>query len=230
MRRNAFTKGHPTRRDFIGDLVRAGACLGLGAFAQSCAEKEIAFTTDLANHYIEALRGILAIIREREMETIQQAAALAVQARLQGHNLYEILIGDMVHAETAPTRTGIPAVFKPLDIDSIARNDFVLTNTPEPVRGLSEWFVTVVGITNPDIVGPGTPPSAFANMGGLRIEDVSSIIINCHIPYTDGILPVEGIDLPICPASGIVHSLIHHTIAAEIVGRFAVHGIYPDVG
>ena len=121
-------------------------------------------------------------------------------------------------------------MFKPLESAAVTRNDFVLTNDPEPVRGLSESFVNVVGITNPVIVGPGTPPGTFANMGGLRIEDVSSMIIDCHIPYTNGILPVEGVDLPICPVSGIVHSLIHHTMAAEIVERLAVYGIYPDIG
>ena len=67
-------------------------------------------------------------------------------------------------------------------------------------------------------------------MGGLRLEDVSDIVIYSHVPYTDGILSVKGIDIPICPASGVIHSLIYYALTAEIVDGFTKSGIYPQIG
>jgi uncharacterized phosphosugar-binding protein len=220
-----------SRRTFLGDMARAGGCMiGIGAFVQACAEKEIAFTTELAEHYLEGVRTILASIRERETGRIRQAAALAVQTRLNGHDLYASLHGSMLVNDTLNSRPGSPAVFSTMSHDLVAPDDFVFSNDAQSVRGLAELFITVVGMNTPSIVNIDTPPGELENMGTLRIDDVSNIVIDCHVPYTDGILNVEGIDIPICPASGVIHSFIYYTLIAELIERLTEHGIYPEIG
>ena len=219
------------RRDFIRDLTISGlGMIGLGTFFQSCAEKGITPTSGLAKAYVEGILAIVKKIRERELSKITRAATIAVQARLQGHKLYAYFSGDMLPAETDNSRPGSPHIFLTDNINKVAREDVVITNVPETVRGFGEQYVKVIGITTPSIANYNTPPGVLENMGTLRIEDVADIVIFCHVPYTDGILKVEGIDIPICPASGIIHSLIYYALAAEIVEGLTQSGIYPQIG
>ncbi|HUT63261.1 MAG TPA: hypothetical protein VMZ04_04815 [Anaerolineae bacterium] len=220
-----------TRRDFICDISMIGIGIsGFGAFLQSCSEKGIAPTSGLAKAYIDGLLAIIEKIRKRELPKITKAASLAVQARLQGHKLYAKISGGMIPFETDTSRPGSPRVYITTNINEVSWNDVIITNDPEAVRGFSEQFVKVVGITTPSIPNNNTPPGTLENMGALRIEDVSDIIIYCHVPYTDGILNVQGIDIPICPASGVIHSLIYYALAAEIVEGLTRSGIYPPIG
>ena len=64
----------------------------------------------------------------------------------------------------------------------------------------------------------------------MLIEDVSDIVIYTHVPYTDGIVNVEGLEIPICPASGIIQSLVYYALSAEIVEGLTKSGIYPQIG
>ena len=216
-----------TRRDFIHDLSFAGAgMIGLGAFLQSCAEKKITYSHDLARIYIEGLQRIIGVIREREISKIEQAVGFAVQAKLQGKKLYTHLIGSMIEGETSEKRPGHPNIFQRSDISKTAREDFVITNEADEARGLTERLVRVVGITSPSVPSAETPPGALENMGSYRMEDIADIVIYSHIPPEDGIVPVKGIDIPLYPSSGIIHTLIYYSFVAEVMEELAKYGVY----
>jgi len=216
-----------TRRDFICDISRTGfGMLGFGAFMQSCAEKGVSYSQNLANLYIKSIRKIIRIVNERELPKIKQAAGLAVQAKLQGHKLYAHIVGGMLDGVTDKKRPGNPDIFITEDIYRASRDDFVVTNDPGVVRGFSERLVKVVGLTTPSVHNIRTPPGALENMGAYRIEDVSDIVIYCHVPYTDGIVNVEGIDILLFPASGIIHTLIYYALVSEIVEELSGQGVY----
>ena len=106
----------------------------------------------------------------------------------------------------------------------------MLTNDPNDVRGLKERLVKVVGITTPSVLNEQTPTGGLANMGGFRLEDVSNIVIYCHVPHTDGIVSVEGMDIPLFPASGIIHSAMYFAIISDIMEGLAEHGVYYQIG
>ena len=221
----------PSRRDFLREMTLSGiGLLGLSTFFQSCAEKGIVPSSDLAKTYVEKILDIIVKIRERELPKILKASTVAVQARLQGHQLYSHMTGEMIYGETTPDRPGSPHIFFTENINRASREDVVLTNDPLAARGLGEQYIKVIGITTPNVPNFSTPPGVLQNMGVLRIEDVADIVIHCHVPYTDGILNVEGIEVPVCPASGIIHSLIYYSLAAEIVEGLAKSGIYPQIG
>ncbi|MBA7584992.1 hypothetical protein ES708_26961 [subsurface metagenome] len=220
-----------SRREFIQGLSLSGIGMaGLGTFIQSCAEKEIPLTTNLAEAYLNGVLSIIKKIRERELVNITRAASLAVQARLQGYKLYAYLSGGMLSADTVDSRPGCPDVFITTDIGNAAKDDVIVTNNPEAVRGFGERYVKVIGITTPFIPNNNTPDYALDNMGVLRIEDVSDIVIYCHIPHTDGMLNVQDIEIPICPASGIIHSMVYFSLVSEIVDGLTKSGIYPKIG
>ena len=169
-------------------------------------------------------------IRKEELSNITLAANLAVQARLRGFQLYAFITGGMFPYETEDSRPGSPHIFLTDNVQSVSKNDVFITNDPETARGLGERNVQVIGITPPTSPNLKTPPDVFENMGALLIEDVSDIVIYTHVPYTDGILNVEGLEIPICPASGVIQSLIYYALAAEIVEGLAKSGIYPQIG
>ena len=227
---DSYTDGKHTRRGFLRTAASGALFAGFGAFIQSCEEKGLQPSADLVKAYIDGVLDIIAKIRERESGAIRQAAAIAVQSKLHGHDLYSHITGAMFPAEKADSRPGSPHIFLTENIQRARRSDVIVSNDPESVRGLSEQYVKVIGITTPTVPSLHTPPGALNNMGVLTIEDVSNVTIYCHIPYTDGILDVEGIEIPICPVSGIIHSLIYYSLVAEIVEGFTKSGIYPQIG
>ncbi|MCE5250331.1 hypothetical protein LLG96_08940 [bacterium] len=216
-----------TRRDFIYNTSVAGlGLMGFGAFLQSCAEKGVVYSKDLAKVYIEGLKSIIGLIRERELPNIEKAAGLAVQSKLQGHNLYVVLNGGMLPGELKSGRPGNPGVFITTDVQKASREDFVLSNDPYIVHGFGERMVKVVGLTTPQVLNNQTPPGALKNMGTLRLEDVADTVIYCHVPATDGIIAVEGIEIPLFPASGIIQTMIFYTFVSDIMENLARHGVY----
>ncbi|MFC1693896.1 hypothetical protein ACFL1R_10360 [Candidatus Latescibacterota bacterium] len=220
-----------TRREFIHKMSINGlGSIGIMTFLQSCEEKGIAPSSNLIEAYIEGILSIIEKIRERELSKINQAAGLAIQTRLQGYRLFTHLVGGMLPLETSPSRPGSPHVFFTDPLNNSARGDIVITNDPESVRGLGERFIKIVGITTPSTPNSNTPLGTHENMSALRIEDVSDIVIFCHVPYMDGILNIEGVDIHICPVSGIIHTLIYYALVAEIVEGLTKSGIYPEVG
>ena len=220
-----------TRRDFIRSVPLAGiGVFGIGYFLQSCAEKGISPTNELTKHYIEGMLTIIKTVKEQELDNIKNAAALAVNTRLLGHDIYVSLKGGMFPYEIDINRPGSPHIFTFDNIHNASKGDVILTNDPDIVRGFSERMVKIIGLTTPTVLNNDTPSGTLENMGTFRIEDFSDIVINCHVPYTDGILHVEGIEIPICPASGIIQSIIYYSLAAEIVAGLAENGIYPKIG
>jgi hypothetical protein len=223
--------GSVSRRSFLHTVSAAGiGLLGMGAFLQSCAEKKVAPSSGLVRAYVEKLGGILREIRERELPNIQNAAALSVQAKLEGHDLYAHMSGGMLTGEMSETRPGSPLIFRSGDITRAMRYDYVITNDPYAVRGMNERLVKIIGLTRPSLASNETPAGALANMGTLRIEDVAEVIIYAHVPPTDGILEVNGIDFPIGPVSGIVHTYLFYALAAEIAGGLIDKGVFPRIG
>ncbi len=216
-----------TRRDFIKDTSLAGlGMIGFGAFMQSCAEKNIMYSQDLAKLYIENLIKIVTEIREREFQKIRQAVGAAVQSKLLGKKLYTHLIGPMITGEMNDKRPGHPHIFTTDDISSSSREDFILTNDADAVRGLSERLVKIAGMTSPWCPDNDTGPETLENIGGFRIEDVANIIIYCHVPHEDGLVSVEGIDIPLFPGSGVIHTVIYYEFISEVMEELAKHGIY----
>ncbi len=228
----SFGTDRDTRREFLLKAIASGAgFMGLGALLQSCAEKEVGIApVDLAAAYMEKLLSIIDAVMTREIDKIKLAGAFAVQAKLADKTLYADIRGDMYPQEIADNRPGSPHIFTFTNYERAAKGDILVTNNPDTARGLGEQYVKIIGITTPSVPNYSVPDNSYENMGVFRIEDVSDIIIDCHVPHTDGILDVQGIEIPICPASGILQSMIYYALVAEIVEGYTKSGIYPLVG
>ncbi len=216
-----------SRRSFLQKASFAGI---MGAVLQSCTEKRITPSSGLVEAYLKKLALVIQEVRARELPNVQKAAALAIQAKLEGHELYAWMTGGMLIGELSDSRPGSPLIFNVKNPEQAIRYDYVITNDPYAVMGLNERLVKIIGITRPSLVSNETPADALANMGTFRIEDVAEIVIYSHVPHTDGILEVNGVNFPIGPASGIVHTFLVYALAAEITGGLIQKGVYPRIG
>lgn len=64
---------------------------------------------------------------------------------------------------------------------------------------------------------------------GKRLYEAADLYIDNHAPYGDAILEFDGMDAPVCPASGIAAACIMWAITAGIVERLAAMGKTPTV-
>ncbi|MFA6472683.1 MAG: hypothetical protein WCU00_11650 [Candidatus Latescibacterota bacterium] len=220
-----------SRRDFIHSLSATSFGLfGMGAFISSCGKKEITVSSDLAMAYCKGVLDILKIVHEREFPTIRKAAALGIQAKMQGHFLFSKMVDGMLPGETSNSRPGMPNIYRTDKLRNAVRDDFIVTNDPYATHGLTERLIKVIGISKPSLLNKETPPKSLNNMGTFRIEDVSHLVIYTHISPEDGIVKVKGLEYPLGPVSGIIQSYVFHVLTAEIMEGLIKEGMYPKIG
>lgn len=230
----SVTGGGPSRRNFL----LACAAFGLGALGANIAlhscgkkkEKTVAPVADFPRAYADRLLALLRDVHARELPAIEKAAHLAIQAKLEGYELYARMTGGLWTGEMSDTRPGSPLIYLKGDIKNAVRYDFVVTNDPYSVTGFSERLVRVIGISKPSILNNTTPAGALENMGTFRLEDVADIVIYSHVAPADGLLEAPGLDYPVGPVSGIVETFLFYALTVEIAEGLISQGIYPRIG
>jgi uncharacterized phosphosugar-binding protein len=70
---------------------------------------------------------------------------------------------------------------------------------------------------------------ASEHPSGKHLYEVADLVLDNHAPYGDGMLEVEGLDYPICPASGIDAATILWAVVAGIVEEMLARGLKPTV-
>ena len=64
---------------------------------------------------------------------------------------------------------------------------------------------------------------------GKRLYEAADFVLDNHAPYGDAMLEVEGLDYPICPASGIGAAAVLWGVVAGIVEEMLARGLKPTV-
>jgi uncharacterized phosphosugar-binding protein len=64
---------------------------------------------------------------------------------------------------------------------------------------------------------------------GRRLYEEGDVVLDNGAPYGDGMMPVEGLDVPLCPASGLGAALVLWAVTAGIVENLLARGIVPTV-
>lgn len=64
---------------------------------------------------------------------------------------------------------------------------------------------------------------------GKKLYEATELVLDNHAPYGDAMIAVEGLDVGICPASGIGAAVILWAISAGIVEHLLAKGITPTV-
>jgi uncharacterized phosphosugar-binding protein len=64
---------------------------------------------------------------------------------------------------------------------------------------------------------------------GKHTYEVADLTLDNHAPYGDAMIDVEGLDYPICPASGIGAATVMWAVVAGIVEEMLAKGLPPTV-
>lgn len=64
---------------------------------------------------------------------------------------------------------------------------------------------------------------------GKRLFECADLVLDNHAPYGDAMLVVEGLDYPICPASGIGAVAVMWGVVAGMVEELLARGLKPTV-
>lgn len=64
---------------------------------------------------------------------------------------------------------------------------------------------------------------------GKRLFEVADLVLDNHAPYGDAMLTVEGLDYPVCPASGLGAATVLWAVTAGIIEEMLARGLKPTV-
>ncbi len=70
---------------------------------------------------------------------------------------------------------------------------------------------------------------ASEHPSGLRLYEAADYVLDNQAPYGDAMLEVEGLDYPICPASGLGAAMVLWAVSAGIVEEMLARGLKPTV-
>jgi len=64
---------------------------------------------------------------------------------------------------------------------------------------------------------------------GKHLYEVADLVLDNHAPFGDAMLEVEGLEYPICPASGIGAAAVLWAVTAGIVEEMLARGLPPTI-
>jgi uncharacterized phosphosugar-binding protein len=85
--------------------------------------------------------------------------------------------------------------------------------------------LTVIALTAPAY----SSKLASEHPSGKHLYEIADLVLDNHAPYGDALLEVEGLDYPICPASGIGAAVTLWAVVAGIVEEMLQRGLKPTV-
>lgn len=62
-----------------------------------------------------------------------------------------------------------------------------------------------------------------------RLFEVADFVLDNYAPYGDAMLEVDGLDYPVCPASGLGAATVMWAVVAGIIEEMLGHGLKPTV-
>ena len=173
-----------------------------------------------------------------DAEMIAGVAQKAAAALRSGGKVYtDAAVGHMPPAEMADDREGNPAQIHSCghgcseeDYAALASGDVLITkHVSSAVRQARDAGVYVVGLPTAYVNNNTTPPGKVPpNENDWLLEDVSSVVLETHIPWNQGIVQVPQVpEMPVFPVSSTLTCSIHWMLTAE-VARALASGDQPD--
>lgn len=70
---------------------------------------------------------------------------------------------------------------------------------------------------------------ASEHPSGKHLYEAAELVLNNHAPYGDAMLSVDGLEYPICPASGLGAAAVMWAVVAGIVEEMLARGLQPTI-
>ena len=229
----------PSRRDLLlgGALLVGGLANGMPAAAgaeqtapASRWEHEYTFghTQLFMDEYHAGILGILSRIAG-ELELVGELTSRAAKVVRSGHTVWTSMTsGHMPRQEQRADRRGSPQIMNDhSQWEQLKKGDMLFTNhcnkqvleTRE--RGIYVVAVTVSYIDN-EFRPAGFTDESHSNPDGLKLRDVSNVILHSHTPYTQGLVHAPEIpEFALCPSSQTGLGALHWMLNAELANKLS---------
>jgi len=223
-----------------GMLVAAGAAAGTGTAVRDAHAADRAgtrynwgHTVDFGEQYYVRVLEMIQSIHRNEMSLFGEICDRMVETLRKGGNVWlQHKIGHMPPHEFNEENKGNPRIMKSgkMDYESLKPGDVLVTNSvDENVRNARDKGVYVVGVPV-NYIDNEWAPRGFVNpnVNGWLLGDVSSVILQSYIPYTQGVVDCPEIpEMKICPSSSnslcTLFWMFQAEVANKLKNRKAVH-------
>ena len=162
----------------------------------------------LSNRFIDGIETLLRCIEAEQRPNINQAGAWAAEAHALGNRLFMYSMGHLFPEEVAGTAIG--KLFH-----SAAWNAGFNSHKPPDDTYANGDFIVHIGYQQPPLrllrrARPAQARVAYVAVRNHRdyVNDPGVIWIDPMWPWPDAIVPIDGYDIPIMPASGIVNGAL----------------------
>jgi uncharacterized phosphosugar-binding protein len=185
-------------------------------------------TMDFGEQYYVRITEILECIRRNEMQLIGDISSRMADTLKKGGTVwYDAYVGHMGSLECNEANKGNPKIIKSnqkeVRHDQMKAGDVLVTNSVnERVRGARDNGVYVVGVPVNYVDNEWTPPGFVTpNANNWRLGDVSSVILQSYIPYTQGVVDCPEVpEMKICPSSANSVCSLFWMFQAEVANKF----------
>jgi hypothetical protein len=223
------------RATLKGLATGLGAVLPVGgAAATKDPEDTWGHTIAFGDQYYQGELAILEAIRRTEMERIGEIAErMAATLRRGGKVWMQAKQGHMGRYEFDPANAGNPGILESnsewddTDYERMRPGDVLVTNyVNQNVRSAREAGVFVVGVPVPYHDSPGSPRGfTKPNPNGWFLSDVSSLVLESHIPYAQGIVDCPEVpEMKLCPSSASPLCALFWMLQAEVADKLRREG------
>lgn len=124
-----------------------------------------------------------------------------------------------------------------VDIYGVGENDLVIISSPVGITTMAidvaleckDRGANVIGIATSSFAENTPPghPSRHASIKSLR--EIVDVFVNCHVPYGDAVLELDGVDQKFAPTSTIAVAFAENVIVARAIEILWQRGIEPPI-
>ncbi len=224
------------RRDFLksGTALVSGSTVGrcLEAADRAGSKYNWGHTMDFGQQYHVRMMDIMEMIRRNEMDLIGDLSSRMAECLAKEGNVWmQSQMGHMPTNEFSQDHEANPQFLKSstsLDVkthryDRMQPGDVLMTNyVNEQVRAVRDRGVYVIGVPVCYIDNESAPRGyVVPNANDWLLGDVSSVILQSYIPYTQGIVDCPEIpEMKICPSSSNSLCSLYWMFQAEVASKF----------
>ena len=226
--------GKMTRRSMLktGAVLTAGAGAGVGAGVRYADASDRAgskynwgHTMDFGEQYYVRVSEIISNIRRTEMPLIDSLSGRMTETLKKDGNVWlQHRIGHMPGHEFNGSNRGNPGIMKSdkMEFDQLKSGDVLVTNSVnENVRAARDRGIYVVGVPVNYVDNEWAPRGYVSpNVNDWLLGDVSNVILQSYIPYTQGVVDCPEIpEIKLCPSSSNSLCTLFWMFQAEVANR-----------
>lgn len=187
-------------------------------------------TIPFGDEYHERMTEIVSNIRANEMALIAELTNRMATALRNGHNVWmQAQAGHMGYIEFNESNKGNPGILRSStvwggsDYDRMADGDVLMTNyISNEVQAARSRGVYVIGVPVCYVDNEWTPRGYITpNDNNWMLRDVSDVILQSYIPWTQGIVTCPEIpEMNICPSAANSLNTLYWMFQAEVAYKF----------